>query len=127
MKRSLLLLTFMPFCLSADVPEAKETIDSVTYQQNVNWPQTLNQTEIKLFGQLLTHTKDGRRAGFFIDSNATKEEKKMQYKFLKAFLKVKQIGSNATKEEKKMQCKLLRAFLKVKQHEATSIKKNKNV
>ncbi len=145
MKYSLLLFTLMPLCLSADGPEAKETVDSVTYQQDVNWPwknnitiekkkntdsvtysQTLNQTEIRLFGQLLVFTKDGKRVSY-TKNRRTKEitvsiDENTMTSYTTGFF----IDSNATEKEKKEKLRLLKAILTTEKQKASD-KENKSV
>ena len=77
MKHFLLLLTLISFCLSAAGPEAKETVDSITYQvvgwftkENITIEKTKNphsvayslragRLELKVLGYGLTRIQDG--------------------------------------------------------------------
>ncbi len=88
MKRSLLLLTLMPLYLSADGPEIKEIVDSVTYQEgssllkanftiekkenpnSVTYSEILNDQEVKILGYTL---KVGTFCARYIKNKQTKE------------------------------------------------------
>ena len=93
MSRSLLLLTLIPFCLSADNPEVKEAIESVTYPihskipgwikhyadisivkekkpDSITYSQIIDGKGLKIFGCIpLCYDSDGSRVSY------TKEQK----------------------------------------------------
>ena len=118
--------------------------DSVTYQQDVCWPwknnitivkmknpisvtysQTPNQTEITLFGQLLTCTKDGKRVSYTKNRRTKEITVSIDENAMTSYTTRFFIDSNATEKEKKELRKLLKAIFITEKHKA-SAKENQN-
>ena len=132
-----LLLTLVPFCLSAANPEVKEAVESVTYStpsktsgwvmnitiektkksDSVTYSQILNSRDLKILGGTVAYVKDGKCVRYTKNRRTKEISVSTVEDNITSF--TTEFFGDCTEEEKKERLKLLKALFITKKHKAS--------
>ncbi len=144
-KHSLLLLTLASFYLSADSPEVKEAVESVTYSihsKSSSWivsyitqitiekkatphaitlSQTIDAQGLKLFGYIpFSYNADGSHVSYTKNKQTKEISVSIDYGNRGSLITEFFMDRNGTEKEKREKLNLLKALFRVKKYEASA-------